>query len=199
MPSVFFAQSFNADKTALTNFLIRMYKHAPFDVKVVNDYSDNYLVSAVVLDPAKYGGNESTMLRVASVKAMSQASRYFNGSSITADLLITTKEDAEGKNGKKKAVERKLFPCYILIKMRYTDSLWHTIVNSRGVTGFVGPQGRPLPLTDEEVKKMKLEPIVIDIKVEVGQKVKISKGDYRNIKITTPEDLEIAALLYETL
>ena len=96
MPSVFFAQGFNADKTALTNFLIRMYKHAPFDVKVVNDYSDNYLVSAVVLDPAKYGGNESTMLRVASVKAMSQASRYFNGSSITADLLITTKEDAEG-------------------------------------------------------------------------------------------------------
>ena len=90
------AQNFNADKTALTNFLIRMYKHAPYDVKVVNDYSDNYLVSAIVLDPAKYGGNESTMLRVASVKAMSQASRYFNGSSITADLLITTKEDTDG-------------------------------------------------------------------------------------------------------
>jgi transcriptional antiterminator NusG len=82
----------------------------------------------------------------------------------------------EGKNGKKKAVERKLFPCYILIKMRYTDSLWHTIVNSRGVTGFVGPQGRPLPLTEEEVKKMKLEPIVIDIKVEVGNKVKMTSG-----------------------
>lgn len=82
----------------------------------------------------------------------------------------------EGKNGKKKAVERKLFPCYILIKMRYTDSLWHTIVNSRGVTGFVGPQGRPLPLTDEEVKKMKLEPVVVDIKVEVGQKVKMTDG-----------------------
>lgn len=96
MPTAFYSQSFNADKTALTNFLIRMYKHAPFDVKVVNDYNDNYLVSAVVLDPAKYGGNESTMLRVASVKAMSQASRYFSGSSITADLLITTKEDADG-------------------------------------------------------------------------------------------------------
>ena len=86
----------------------------------------------------------------------------------------------EDKNGKKKAVERKLFPCYILIKMRYTDSLWHTIVNSRGVTGFVGPQGRPLPLTDEEVKKMKLEPIVVDIKVEVGQKVKLLGGAFDN-------------------
>ena len=90
------AQSFNADKTALTNFLIRMYKHATFDIKVVEDYDNHYLVSVVILDPAKYGGSESTMLRVASVKAMSQASRYFNGSSITGDLLITTKEDAEG-------------------------------------------------------------------------------------------------------
>ena len=90
------AQSFNADKTALTNFLIRMYKHATFDIKVVEDYDNHYLVSVVILDPAKYGGSERTMLRVASVKAMSQASRYFNGSSITADLLITTKEDAEG-------------------------------------------------------------------------------------------------------
>lgn len=89
------AQSFNADKTALTNFLVRMYKHATFDIKVVEDYDNHYLVSVVILDPAKYGGSESTMLRVASVKAMSQASRYFNGSSITADLLITTKEDAE--------------------------------------------------------------------------------------------------------
>ena len=91
-----YAQNFNADKTALTNFLIRMYKHAPYDVKVVNDYSDNYLVSAVVLDPAKYGGNESTMLRVASVKAMSQASRYFNGSQISMDLIITTTEQSDG-------------------------------------------------------------------------------------------------------
>ena len=97
MPTAFYSQSFNADKSALTNFLIRMYKHAPFDVKVVNDYNDNYLVSAVVLDPAKYGGNESTMLRVASVKAMSQASRYFNGSQISMDLIITTTEQSDGE------------------------------------------------------------------------------------------------------
>lgn len=99
------AQSFNADKTALTNFLIRMYKHATFDIKVVEDYDNHYLVSVVILDPAKYGGSGSTMLRVASVKAMSQASRYFNGSSITADLLITTKEDAEG-NANTEILER---------------------------------------------------------------------------------------------
>jgi len=54
--------------------------------------------------------------------------------------------------------------------------LWHTIVNSRGVTGFVGPQGRPLPLTEEEVRKMRLEPTVVGIKVEAGNKVKLSGG-----------------------
>lgn len=91
-----FAQGFNADRTALANFMTRMYKHAPFDVKVVQDYDDSYLVSAVVLDPAKYNNNESTMLRVAGVKAMSQASRYFNGSSISSDLIITTTEQSDG-------------------------------------------------------------------------------------------------------
>ena len=82
----------------------------------------------------------------------------------------------EGKNGKKKAVERKLFPCYILIKMRYTDSLWHTIVNSRGVTGFVGPQGKALPLSDDEVKRMRLETKVDVVDFKVGDKVQIVSG-----------------------
>ena len=97
LPTTFYAQSFNTDKTTLTNFLIRMYKHAPFDIKVVEDYDNHYLVSALILDPAKYGGSESTMLRVASVKAMSQASRYFNGSQISMDLIITTTEQSDGE------------------------------------------------------------------------------------------------------
>jgi hypothetical protein len=96
VPIMSYAQSYNTEKTALSNFLIRMYKNAPYDVKIVEDYDNHYFVSAVMLDPAKYGGNENVMLRVASVKAMSQASRYFNGSSITADLVIITKEDAQG-------------------------------------------------------------------------------------------------------
>jgi hypothetical protein len=105
MSTSVFSQSYNTEKTALSNFLIRMYKNAPYDVKIVEDYDNNYLVSAVLLDPSKYGGNENAMLRVASVKAMSQASRYFNGSSITADLVITTKEDAQG-NANTEIVEK---------------------------------------------------------------------------------------------
>ena len=73
-----------------------MYNHATFDVKVVEDYDHHYLVSAIVLDPAKYGSNEGTMLRVAGVKAVSQASRFLNGSNISEDLIVTTRENAEG-------------------------------------------------------------------------------------------------------
>jgi len=92
------------------------------------------------------------------------------------EVKIPMEEVIEEKNGKKKVVQRKMFPCYVLLKMRYTDNLWHTIVNTRGVTGFVGPQGRPLPLTDEEIVKMRLEKVNIDIKVEVGNKVKVTSG-----------------------
>ena len=92
------------------------------------------------------------------------------------EVKVPMEEAIEEKNGKKKVVERKMFPCYVLLKMRYTDNLWHTIVNTRGVTGFVGPAGRPLPLTDDEVRKMRLEKIVVDLKVDVGNKVKVVSG-----------------------
>lgn len=92
------------------------------------------------------------------------------------EVKIPMEEVIEEKNGKKKVVQRKMFPCYVLLKMRYTDNLWHTIVNTRGVTGFVGPQGRPIPLTDDEIRKMKLEKIKIDIKLEPGNKVKVISG-----------------------
>lgn len=92
------------------------------------------------------------------------------------EVQIPMEDVIEEKNGKKKVVQRKMFPCYVLVKMRYTDSLWHTIVNTRGVTGFVGPAGRPLPLTDEEIRRMRLEKVTIDIKINVGDKVKIISG-----------------------
>ena len=92
------------------------------------------------------------------------------------EVKIPMEEAIEEKNGKKKVVERKMFPCYVFIKMRYTDNLWHTIVNTRGVTGFVGPDGRAIPIPDDEVRKMRLERIAIDLKVEVGNKVKVTVG-----------------------
>lgn len=92
------------------------------------------------------------------------------------EVKIPMEEVIEEKNGKKKVVERKMFPCYVLLKMKYQDNLWHTIVNTHGVTGFVGPQGRPLPLTDDEIRKMRLEKVNVDIDVKAGDDIKILSG-----------------------
>lgn len=93
-----FAQSYNQEKTALTNFLERMYESAPFDgVKVVEDYENAYIMSVVKLDKAKYR-TEAALNRVAQVKAMSRASRFFNGSDITDYIIIRTSEKADGSS-----------------------------------------------------------------------------------------------------
>lgn len=92
-----FAQNYNEEKTAMTNFILRMYKAAPFEgVKVFTDYDHSYLLSVLSLDPGKYP-NTSALNRVAGVKAMSQASRYFNGSEITSDLIVRSVEHSDGK------------------------------------------------------------------------------------------------------
>lgn len=91
-----YAQNYNQEKTALANFLTRMYEDAPFEgVKAVEDYENAYLMSVVKLDKGKYK-TESALNRVASVKAMSQASRFFNGSNVTEDMVIHTTENADG-------------------------------------------------------------------------------------------------------
>lgn len=92
------------------------------------------------------------------------------------EIQIPMEDAIEEKNGKRKVVQRKMFPTYVLVKMRYRDNLWHTIVNTRGVTGFVGPAGRPIPLTDEEIRRMRLEKVNVDIKINVGDKVKVITG-----------------------
>lgn len=90
------AQGYNQERTALSSFLVRMYENAPFDgVKAVEDYDNAYLMSVVKLDKSKYN-SEDTLNRVASVKAMSQASRFFNGSNITDEMIIRTTEKADG-------------------------------------------------------------------------------------------------------
>lgn len=92
------------------------------------------------------------------------------------EITIPLEDVVEEKNGKRKIVQRKMFPCYVLIKMDYDNSMWHIITNTRGVTGFVGPQGRPLPLTDEEVRRMHLEKVVVETDLKVGDRVKVTDG-----------------------
>ena len=91
-------QSFNSDKVAFTHYLVRMYKAAPFDgIRVVEDYNDLYLVSVVLLSKDNYK-SVSDMNRVAAVKSSAHVTRYLNGSTISDELIIRTKEDVSGEN-----------------------------------------------------------------------------------------------------
>lgn len=92
------------------------------------------------------------------------------------DVKIPMEQTIEEKNGKRKVVERKLLPCYVFIKMIYSNQLWYWVTNTRGVTGFVGPQGRPIPMKEDEIRKMRLEEVVVDADFAVGDKVNIDAG-----------------------
>ena len=92
------------------------------------------------------------------------------------DIIIPMEETIEEKNGKKKVVQRKVLPCYVFIKLVYSNELWFMITNTRGVTGFVGPQGKALPLTEDEVKRMRLEDVVEDANFNKGDKITIVSG-----------------------
>ena len=97
------------------------------------------------------------------------------------DVKIPMEQTIEEKsNGKRKIVDRKLLPCYVFIKMKYSNQLWYMITNTRGVTGFVGPQGRPIPLKEDEIRKMRLETVVIEGEFAIGDKVQIVSGPFED-------------------
>lgn len=93
------------------------------------------------------------------------------------EIKIPMEQTIEEKaNGKKKVVLRKILPCYVFIKLVYSNELWYLITNTRGVTGFVGPQGKAVALTDEEVKRMRLDTRVEEVDFVKGDSVQIVSG-----------------------
>ena len=77
-----------------------------------------------------------------------------NLENLLLDIQVPMEEVIEEKDGKQKVSLKKKFPGYVLIKMLMTDESWYVVRNTRGVTGFVGPGSKPVPLTDEEVESM---------------------------------------------
>lgn len=92
------------------------------------------------------------------------------------DIRIPLEIRTEGE----KQIEAKLLPSYVLVKMLMNDANWHVVRNITGVTGFVGPGSKPVPLTDEEVSRMGIEISVVTLDYEVGDYVKIIDGPLAN-------------------
>ncbi|MEG1773806.1 MAG: transcription termination/antitermination protein NusG [Oscillospiraceae bacterium] len=95
---------------------------------------------------------------------------------LICEVRVPSEMVTEIKDSKKREVERKLFPGYVLIKMLMTDETWYVVRNIRGVTGFVGPGSKPVPLTDEEVQRLGVETNEIEINFAVGDNVSIVDG-----------------------
>lgn len=93
------------------------------------------------------------------------------------DVRVPMEDVVEKKGDVEKIVQRKIFPGYVVVKMVMTDESWFVVRNTRGVTGFVGPGSKPVPLSNEEVEKMGVEKIrMAEINFSVGDLVEIKSG-----------------------
>lgn len=108
------------------------------------------------------------------------------------DIVIPTETVVEIKDdGTKKETERKIFPSYIMIKMVMTDDTWYIVRNTRGCAGFVGPEGKPVALTEEEVRNMGVETVSVEVSYEVGDMVNVIDGPLEGFSGTV-ESLDVA-------
>lgn len=96
------------------------------------------------------------------------------------EVRVPTETVVETKDGQRREVERKVFPGYVLVKMVMSDDSWFVVRNVRGCTGFVGPNGKPVPLTEQEVAALGVEKKEIIINYAVGDTVNIIDGPLEN-------------------
>ncbi len=111
------------------------------------------------------------------------------------DVVVPTQEEIEVKDGKRRTVERHIFPGYVLVNMVMSEESWYVVRNTPGVTGFVGMGTAPTPLRPEEVnqiiKRMEAEAPTIKVTFKVGEKVRIVDGPFNDFRGTVSEiDME---------
>jgi len=103
------------------------------------------------------------------------------------DIIVPMEEQIEIKDGKRKTNLKKVFPGYVLIKMIVTEETWYIVRNTRGVTGFVGSGTDPIPLTENEIKKMGFDVQSINVDYEINDQVKVINGPFENFIGTVKE------------
>jgi transcriptional antiterminator NusG len=110
------------------------------------------------------------------------------------DVVVPTEEEIEVKEGKRRTVERRVFPGYILVQMIMDEDSWYVVRNTPGVTGFVGMGNEPTPLRPEEVasivKRMEADAPRIKVTYKTGQKVRIIDGPFNDF-IGTVDDIDM--------
>lgn len=110
------------------------------------------------------------------------------------EILIPIEKKIKIKNGKRKVVEEKIFPGYVMVEMIVTDESWYVVRNTPNVTGFIGTGTIPTPISDKEIKDLKkrvgVEEPKFKIDVSVGSPVKIVDGPFKNLegKITNVDE-----------
>jgi len=113
------------------------------------------------------------------------------------DVVVPTEEEIEVREGKRRTVERRVFPGYILVNMIMSEESWYVVRNTPGVTGFVGMGNQPTPLRPEEVaqiiKRMEAEAPRIKVTFKPGERVRIVDGPFNDFRGTVSEiDMERA-------
>ena len=103
------------------------------------------------------------------------------------DIIVPMEEQIEIKEGKRKTNLKKVFPSYVLVKMIVTEKTWYIVRNTRGVTGFVGSGTDPIPLTEEEIRKMGFEIKEVNVDYSVNDSGKILDGALRDFVGTVTE------------
>ena len=111
-----------------------------------------------------------------------------NMQNLILEVVVPTENVIEVKDGQRKIKTRKMFPGYVIIKMIVTNESWYLVRNTQGVTGFVGHGSEPIPLTDEEVARMGIEKVFIELNVEVGEMVRVISGPFESF-MGTVEDI----------
>ncbi len=107
------------------------------------------------------------------------------------EVIVPTEEQIELRDGQRRVVERRIYPGYVLVQMILDEESWYVVRNTPGVTGFVGIGNKPTPLRQEEVdrimRRMEAEEPVAEVKVKVGDKVRIVEGSFVDFHGTVDE------------
>jgi len=148
-------------------------------------------------DDSSDGGMQWYVLKIQSNReksikqALERAIRREGLEQYFGEIIIPTERVAETRGGKKKVVERKLYPGYIMIQMVLNDETWYLVRGTNGVGDFTGAAGKPIPMLDAEVQRMikgetesEAEPTKVSIDFSLGEMVKIKEGGFESFEGT---------------